>query len=367
GRNTVNLSEQATVDVSVGTNKGDLRRFDELTGNQSATTVTAMDDGNTWRLEEGDNAGRLNDRLYFSGVTHLVASDGGDSFFLNGGLVTGGITGGAGDDRFDLTLGANTEGDLNLNAVGGQDELRVSGGASGAEVNYFARRTGGERLTYTGTGNGVFEIVFEGVERVQDYVTASELRVNSSLEADTLVMEENSIQVNGLSQLTYSNKTNLTLAADSDDTIELAGALSVPGRLDIRNADVQQTTQERLTARELHLVGVGEFGTPDNAIHTDVDALYADIGQGGLRLNNEGALNLAQLNSLGATSVYSGGNITSTANLAAAGDLSLHSEQGGIRLEGDNRFSGTAHFQAAHDIQLQHDRDLRLGDVQGQT
>ncbi|WP_347332669.1 beta strand repeat-containing protein [Marinimicrobium locisalis] len=367
GRNTVDLSAKNTVDVTVGTDQGDLRRFHHLTGNNRQTTLTALEDGNTWRLESGENAGQLNNRLSFSGVTDLVAGDGGDTFHLNGGLVTGGITGGAGDDRFNLTLAADAEGELSLNGVKGRDELWVSGGGSGTQAEYYARRRAPERLTYTGANNRVFEVAFEGLERVQDDVTASQLRINTSLEADTLSMEDNAIQVNGLTQLDYNNKTHLVLAANSDDIVELNGAVSIPGRLEIRNAKVRQATQDRLKARELHLVGVGAFGTPEAAIHTGIDALYADVGQGGLALNNDGALNLAQLNSLGETAIYSAGNITSTADLSAAGDIHLRSDLGGIRLEGDNRFSGATHLQAAHDILLRHDRDLTLGDVSGKT
>ncbi len=368
GDNTVDMSEvNRLVNVTVGENQGDLRNITRFIGNNTETTLTSLRADNSWRLDQGENAGTLNTRLNFEGVTDLVGGEGVDTFRLDGGGVTGLIHGGEGDDQFLLTLTPGAEGEQRFSGGAGDDELQVSGGAADYRVAYSPRSGGEEQLLYSAENGAAFSVEFDKVARVQDNVLASELSVNTRLEPDTIVAGDNRVQVSDLAELNYLNKTHLTLAANTDDTVELAGALSVPGRLEIRNARVEQTSDEALAARALRLVSVSEFGTADNPIVTDIDSLDADVGSGGLALRNHDALSLTQLRSLGDARIVTGGNLTSSADLSVAGVARFASEQAGLRLEGANRFSGITHLRSAHDIQLQHQQDLILGDVQAQT
>ncbi len=368
GDNTVDMSEvNRFVDVTVGENQGDLRNITRFIGNNTETTLTSLRADNNWRLDQGENAGTLNTRLNFEGVTDLVGGEGVDTFRLDGGGVTGLIHGGAGDDQFLLTLAPGVEGEQRFSGGAGDDELQVSGGAADYQAVYSPRSSGEEQLLYTADNDSAFSVEFDDVARVQDNVLARELVINTRLDSDTVVAQDNRVQVSDLAELNYRNKTHLTLAANTDDTVELAGALSVPGRLEIRNARVEQTSDEALAARDLRLVSVSEFGTAEAPIVTDIDSLEADVGSGGLALDNHDALSLTQLRSLGDARVVTGANLTSGADLSVAGVARFASEQGSLRLEGANRFSGITHLQAAHDIQLQHQHELVLGDVQAQT
>ncbi len=368
GDNTVDMSEvNRFVDVTVGENQGDLRNITHFIGNNTETTLTSLRADNSWRLDQGENAGTLNTRLNFEGVTDLIGGEGVDTFRLDGGGVTGLIHGGAGDDQFLLTLTPGAEGEQRFSGGEGHDELQVSGGAAGRRVTYSPRSSGAEQLLYTAENDSAFSIEFDDLARVQDNVLARELTINTRLESDTVVAQNNRVRVSDLAELNYRNKTHLTLAANADDTVELASALSVPGWLEIRNARVEQSSEEALSARELRLVSVSEFGTPENSIVTDIDSLEANVGSGGLALDNHDALNLTQVRSLGDARIVTGGNLTSSADLSVAGIAHFASRQAGLSLEGANRFSGITHLQAAHDIQLQHQQDLVLGEVQAQT
>ena len=196
---------------------------------------------------------------------------------------------------------------------------------------------------------------------------AETLTINTRLNPDTVVANNNRVQVSDLSTLNYTNKTNLTLAANTDDVVELAGALTVPGRLEIRNAEVTQSTDDALIARDLRLVSINEFGTAGAPIKTDIETLDADVGTGGIALRNADALTVTALRSLGDAQLSARGNLTSDADLSVAGDARWVSEQAGVRLEGLNRFSNTVDLRAAHDVQLNHDGALLLGDVQAKT
>ncbi|WP_024462158.1 filamentous hemagglutinin N-terminal domain-containing protein [Marinimicrobium sp. LS-A18] len=368
GDNTVDMSEvDRLVAVTVGEARGDLRNITHFIGNNTETTLTSLHADNSWRLDRGENAGTLNTRLSFEGVTDLIGGEGVDTFHLDGGGVTGLIDGASGNDQFLMNLPTGVEGNQRLSGGAGNDELRVSGGDADYQVTYSPRTGGEEQLRYTAGNGNVFGVEFSQLAQVQDNVLANVLTINTRLNPDTVVANNNRVQVSDLAQLNYTNKTNLTLAANTDDVVDLAGALSVPGRLEIRNARVTQSADEALSARELRLVSVSEFGSVDSPIETGIETLMADVGTGGLALRNSEALVLKELRSLGRAQVTARGNLTSDAELSVAGVAHFASEQAGIYLDGGNRFSNTVHLDAAQDIELHHQRELLLGDVRAQT
>jgi|GEM_PF-4219621 len=368
GDNTVDMSEVSRlVAVTVGENQGDLRNITRFIGNNTETTLTSLHADNSWRLDRGENAGALNTRLSFEGVTDLVGGEGVDTFRLDGGGVAGVIDGASGNDQFLVNLVTGAEGNQRLSGGAGKDELRVSGGDANYQVTYSSRTGGEEQLRYTAGNGNVFGVGFSQLAQVQDNVLADVLTINTRLDPDRVVAADGRVQVSDLAQLSYTNKTNLTLAANTDDVVDLAGALSVPGRLEIRNARVTQSADEALSARELRLVSVSEFGSVERPIETGIETLMADVGTGGMALRNSEALVLNELRSLGRAQVTARGNLTSDADLSVAGATHFASEQAGIYLNGDNRFSNTVHLDAAQDIELHHQRELLLGDVQAQT
>ncbi len=364
--NRLNVAELADAVVVYG-ESGEVRNIQHLRGNDSDTRLIGLDANNQWRLNDGQNRGTLNSGLAFEGVTDLQGGDGGNSFYLTGGTVTGGLTGGRGDDNFELTVAQDMQGRVVIDGgEGGDNRILITGGGSGYHTEYRASHDGRERMTYTSANDAVYALVFSGIDRFEDRARADWLRLTSSPERDNLTLWNQGYQVEGLTELTWRNKANLLIAAGIDDQLMLSGAIDVPGTLDIRNAHVMsEGDQHRLVAQQLRLTGVTQFGSAEQAIATDVAQLSAAV-EGGLFLHNDGPLVIHDLDLGGPGTIDAMGTITGEGTLRSYDLLSFNAHRGDLLLLGDNRFRGELALSAENAIHVASAGNLQLGDVRAE-
>uniref|UniRef100_UPI003221E0B0 hypothetical protein n=1 Tax=Marinimicrobium locisalis TaxID=546022 RepID=UPI003221E0B0 len=365
--NTLDLSRLSEAAFSVGSG-GQFTRIDYLKGARNKTTLEAPGPDNQWRLDQGQNAGTVTDSegqaLRFTDVTDLQGGNEGNRFVFDGGWVTGWVKGGEETDRFELDLAPGTQGRLQLDGGNGANQLQVTGGGAGYEAQYRVSQSAGERLVYTDANNSVYEVAFENLARVDDNLTAGTLQVGGTLNAEALTLRNQGYQVEGFTALYFDHKTHLSIAAETNDQLTIAGPQDLAGTLEIHNARVEQPdSDDRIQARQLRLVGIDQFGSQANPIRTVVDQLSADIGTGGLFLNNDGNLRLNRLDTRGPVDLWLAGSLTSDTALVSNQAVNLHSDLGSIRLDGDNRLTGEVTLHANGDIHLSNRESLTLGAV----
>ncbi|WP_347332984.1 hypothetical protein, partial [Marinimicrobium locisalis] len=370
--NRLDLSALNSTTVIYGPD-GDFSNIDKLIGAREHTTLQGVGANLEWLLDQGENAGsvtRDGQTLNFTQVTDLKGGDAGNEFELQGGWVSGLISGGAQNDQFYVTLASGAQGSVELAGGGGTNNtLRVTGGGSGYESVYTAGLNAqdepDERLTYTSANDAVYELKFNELQQVQDDLTADELRLEGTLDSDTLRLTDQGYEIDGFTPLQYTHKTHVTVAGTNADQLIIEGALDIAGTLTLRGAQVSQSNaQAIIRARHLKLEGIDGFGTQSQPIYSDVNQLSADVGLGGLFIRDDSALSLNAITSRGPTVISAAGMIDSDAALTMDESLDLHSERAGIRLTGRNRFSGPVSATAAGDVRLHHGRALTLGELQ---
>src|SRR5690625_6778568 len=95
-----------------------------------------------------------------------------------------------------------------------------------------------------------------------------------------MILRGNRFRVPGYSEVHFTNKHNLTLAASSQHHLKLEGLIDVPGTFEVRNAQVTQSNEQaRIDAHRLILTNVDGFGTKDQSIHTDVEEANIRLGR----------------------------------------------------------------------------------------
>src|SRR5690606_17309193 len=95
----------------------------------------------------------------------LTGGSGNDTFDLRTGQVTGIINGGAGDDLFNVAINGINRGTV-INGGAGSDRLTVTGAQDATAVVYTPTSTGGE-FVYA-YSDGQYRLAHDAVESIQE-------------------------------------------------------------------------------------------------------------------------------------------------------------------------------------------------------
>jgi acrosin len=218
------------------------------------STLNGANTANTWTID-GTNSGTVNG-INFSAFTHLVGGnaadvftlsaggsmttlsggDGNDTFNLNGGTVAT-MNGNGGADQFNLASGV-VSGAVNGNA--GADVFRLNGatvsainggsGATDTDNDTIQGTTGSDRIEVTGTEAGVINttITFSDIENFVS--NGGDTTLIGTTGDDTLALESfsSAATIQGLSLDLISNYdgnsgTDTILGSNGNDTFQVSG------------------------------------------------------------------------------------------------------------------------------------------------
>jgi len=369
GTDRVDLSALTVVDITLGR---DVTNIEQITGNNTASTLRGEDTINTWMIT-GLNTGNItadgSPTLAFIGFNDLNGGNNRDQFTVNGsGALNGRIIAGAGDDRLTLTLAGAQSSQTAFSGGAGNDRIELSGGGSAYQETVTTTDDGGA-FTFTNTANGTdYGIAFSSVESLQDNVTA-DMSVYGSAANDRFQLDTdngtNSITVNAATAVNYANKTGLAILGQGGeaDQITLSGDLNSAGRVTLSAETVVNESGSRITASGLTLDGVTAAGTADARLLTAIDTLTLS-DSGSVYLEEQNGMTIEQMNAVDIVDINAGGSINSQGSLISENRLSLTSSTGDIDLGQANQLSGPLTLSAASGrVALANARDINLATV----
>lgn len=365
-------------------------RIEEYIGNNTTSTLYGGDVANIWNLRAGVNQITIGDPdapgIVFIGFANLQGGSRRDTFNINegtltgsirgggdndifsvgGGTVQGGIFGDAGEDTLTATIGAGAVGGINFVGGEGVDQLIVTGGNENYNALHNTTDVGGE-LIYTDAAGNNYTVSFEQVGQVNDNLNAAVLMVNGTSADDIFTLTNNRYRLNGLTEINYTNKNNLTIAASSADQINIEGAVNVANALTLRNARVTANASGLINANSLRLDGTAQVGSADNRLITNVNSLFVTAANGGVYLQENNALDVAELSSSNLVDLRLGGNLTSSTPLIFSRDFIVNTTGGDILLSGNNQLTGNLSFISNGLVELRNTSATNLGNIQAQN
>ncbi len=364
----VDMSLLATVSVRLGNSANSMREIERFVGNNRNSTLIADNVPNTWELLSGVNDGTLNG-LIFTDFNHLVGGSGRDVFTVNGGSVTGDITGAGGNDVVNLTIAAATRGELDFIGGDQNDTLIISGGNETYSVAYSPDVAGESRLVYSDSASNAYTVSYRTAEVIQDNVTAGLLTVNGSVNAENIALSNNRITIENHAPIDYDNKNNLIIAGAADDTVMIDGVVNVPEQLSIRNSAVSANDDAMVVANTVLFSATGQVGGLDNNVVMDVDNLLVRAANGDIYLENSDSINIGELSTANRFNLIAAGQVSSSAALSSQGAVSITANNGNIELANpSNTFEGPVSLNAANNsIALVNNSTTYLAGVSAQT
>ncbi len=398
---TVNFAALASVDIQISSTNG-YNNIEQYVGNNSNSRLRIASGTNTWTLNTV-NGGSLNSIL-FSGFNNLDGgdesdifqinsgggisgtingNDGGDIIFLQSGAVTGAINGNLGDDVFNVASGSvsgllsGDDGDDSLiltlgSSLAANGNARFNGGTStdgdqilitGSNITEAAYSPAGadgySQLVYSNaTNNYQLNFLVGNNANVNDNVVAQTLRINGSSAADSILMQNAFFNVNSSLNVNYTTKTNLLLSESnlgSNDTLVIAGNVDFSGgSVTVEAASVASNNNSAvLRARDLILDSVAAVGSATQRFNISAENLSLRDISSSIYLNEENAVNIAELKTFSAVDLLAEGSINSTAVLSAQGPVIMASQSNNVSLENQqNTFTGAMIVNAAGNITL---------------
>ncbi|HTF84004.1 MAG TPA: hypothetical protein VL987_05425 [Cellvibrio sp.] len=365
-------------------------RIEEYIGNNTTSTLYGGDVANIWNLRAGVNQITIGDPdapgIVFIGFANLQGGSRRDTFNINegtltgsirgggdndifsvgGGTVQGGIFGDTGEDTLTATIGAGAVGGINFVGGDGVDQLIVTGGNESYNALHNTTDVGGE-LIYTDAAGNNYTVSFEQVGQINDNLRAALLMVNGTSADDIFTLTNNRYRLNGLTEINYTNKNNLTIAASSADQINIEGAVNVANALTLRNARVTANASGLINANSLRLDGTAQVGSADNRLITNVNSLFVTAANGGVYLQENNALDVAELSSSNLVDLRLGGNLTSSTPLIFSRDFIVNTTGGDILLSGNNQLTGNLSFISNGLVELRNTSATNLGNIQAQN
>ena len=355
-------------------------------GNNADSTIFGDNGNNNWVLGAEQNSVVINDNISFEGFANLQGGagrdtfrlgqglltgsirggDNNDTFVVNGGTVQGGIYGDAGDDTLTADISAGAVGGVNFVGGDNADQLIISGGNENYTALHNTTSAGGE-LVYTDAAGNNYTVSFEQVGQVNDNLRAASLMVNGTSTEDVFTLTNNRYRLNNLTDINYTNKNNLVIAAASNDQINIEGVVNVTNSLTLRNARVTANSAGLITANSLRLDGTAQVGSADNRLITNVNSLYVTAASGGIYLQEQNALDVAELSSNNLVDLRLGGNLTSSTPLIFSRDFIANTTGGDIILTGENELTGNLSFTSNGLVELRNTSATNLGDIQAQN
>ncbi|MCP4487543.1 MAG: hypothetical protein GY820_09540, partial [Gammaproteobacteria bacterium] len=314
----------------------------EVTSNTDGSdTVTVTDGSNTWAIT-GENTGTLNSSLTFVDFENLSGGSGDDTFNLvSGGSLTGLAKGGAGKDVANITLTGAETGSFSFDGKSSQDTINLIGGSSSYQGQYNSDVGGFEQLEYTAGGNA-YTVNYTNTETVNDNLTAAELTINGTSANDSISLGSDSFVVNAATTVGYSNKTNLTIdGLNGTDTVTGVGASTI-------------------SAGVLTISNVATVGSAGNAMRTSIDQVELVGVTGDVFIDELDQIDLGVSTVSGSLSMVSGGNITQSGALRVDGATILNATGNDITLDNAGNAFNSVNIIDAQNVTLTETNDIAL-------
>lgn len=348
----VNGNLRINLATALSGQNGVLAGVEGIRGNNSGpdsvhtAELVAADGNNIWSigtagsaLADGINDGEVTSAgqtIQFLDFNQLTGGAGVDSFTLAGGVLLGTVSGGAGNDVFDVTLaGANT-GTL-IDGGLGQDNLTLTGGDAAALMTYTAAANGGE-FDYS-LADIHFKLSHQAVETIRDNSRAQALEIRGSNLADTITLSNGGFQINGSDAIEHANKTRIAVRSGINDTIEIADHLVIAESLTLANGSVITNDPANSSISTAHLIldAARDVGLASARLRTSVDELSVRNSVGDIYLQEQNGLNLAEFTANGVFDlVLLNGDLTSSVPLTATDVFRVAANNGDITLRGAN-------------------------------
>lgn len=355
-----------------------LYNVEELIGNGN-TSLQGPNRLSQWDFTGGKDQGVLtysaDQRLSFSGINNVVGGDQMDTFRFSGGvLITNGVGGGDGADRFVIEPGAGPGQATWLAGGGGEDELEFIGGGNGWSATYGPNSNGAPVFSFMApaTETPSVSIGYSGMESVVVRSALDRMTLTGTAEADTYRLGTGSWQWDDLLPVFYRDALrSITVVGESDDTVAITGRVALANELRLNGGALVLESDEPIVARNLVLAGLHSAGSIDRPINTTIDelTLLDNLAEVHLRetdglalrgVTGEEAVNLRLLNGdLRQVEIEDPETAINT-----VGALSMATERGSILLDRSDNFMGGVVSVAALTRAILHNAsDTQLGAV----
>lgn len=370
GEDSLDMSRLGSVDILLADSGLGYRGIERVIGNDQDSTIRSQGT-NTWNLL-GQNSGNINGSVIFVGFTALIGGEGNDQFNLTQGSLAGSVSGGMGNDTFTLgdavisggiygeggddlletVVTSGTTGTLSFSGGTGNNSLTTTGGGAGftAQHTFTSDRNG--QLRYLDSANNGYTISYSDVTGILDSTTATSLTINTTANADNIVLRNRAYTFNDTTSVTYNNKNNVVVAASSDDQVIVSGAVNIPQLLTIQDAQVSSVSGGSIVAAGLRLDGTAAVGSENNRLNVNINDLYIRSTSGAVYLNEQNTLNISEFSANGLIDLRLDGDLTSSIALSSAHGFSAISTNGNLILDKENALSGTLNLSASDDINL---------------
>ena len=326
--NTLDMAAMPVVSINLGSGIAGITRITQLIGNDTASTLTGDNTGDTWAIT-GNNSGSVAG-VTFRGFNNLVGGSGQDTYTVTRntgnttyGTLTGTITDTAGGNQFtvDLTPIDALTGNGQVTYLGGAlDSVNITGTAPVGWSGRYTPTVNGtnhDQIAYANTAS-TFAVNYQGIGTVTDTASVAHYRINGTSGNDTLTLDmknsANTLKVNTALDVTYTNKQNVILDGNTgtDTLLQKSGTL---------------LTLPSVTLANMENVNNG------TALQTNLGTLSV-IDSGPVTLTEQDTLTLGPITTTNLIDITAGGAVDSSSALASTAAFTLRST-GDIRLAGD--------------------------------
>lgn len=337
-----------------------LLNVEELVGNDN-TVLRGPNQNATWRVTASNNQGQLsygvNQVLDFKGVNRLIGGNSSDEFvFANGAVITGGVDGGDGADRFFVGIGGGSAVSTSLFGGAGEDSLEFLDGGEGWRGTWGPNANSAPQFAFSAPGSNLpFTVGYNGMESILVQANLDRMTLTGRPDADEFRLGPQSWQWGSLTQVSYrSGMRALTVDADSADTIRLTGTIRLSDELLLRGGQLASDGGTLLEAGRLVLEGLQNAGSAESPLNISVNNLVLADNIGALHLREENSLVLDGLT--GNTFVdlrLRDGDLNQSGAIVGEGNYRFEAENGAVRLTSeDNLIAGVVGLYAATDAVL---------------
>ncbi|PUA26878.1 MAG: hypothetical protein B0W54_20865 [Cellvibrio sp. 79] len=384
-RDNVDLSKSNNANVVITTTGESIgfTNIEKYVGNNVDSTLTAANIINNWSLT-GANRGTLNEAIEFenfgvlkggnkqdnfviSNATisgNIDSGDGDDTFDIRASAIAGKIMAGAGDDRFMFNIAPGAEGTADIDGGEGANRLTIEGGDTDYKVSHQLGRH-----EYVSAAGNTYSILYSNVSNVFDNVLAKSLSIFGTTTADTFRLLGGRYNINNVSTVNYTNKSNLIVNGTADDQVIVDGTVGIESTVTFNNLRLLAENAGKIQAQSLELVNTGSVGSATARLNTAINDLSLSATNGAVYLDEQDALVFKNFNvsTTELVDIKAGGNLTASGALTYSGNLNLESARGNIDLGNNNSLSGTVSLKAAGNISLDNLQTLALGDLVAQN
>ncbi|RDH83866.1 MAG: hypothetical protein DIZ80_06950 [endosymbiont of Galathealinum brachiosum] len=399
---TIDLSNQLSVDINIGDGVVGFNDIEGFRGNDTDSILRAKDLDNTWTIS-GNNDGTVldSDGVTFSFIDFNILIGGNleDEFIVEAGgsvedtnfnnSVTG-IQGGAGASVDSLIVefdGTNSGRVAMFDGEGGNDTVTFRDSATGS--------TGFDRAVFTpdvsSAPNGIvtygfenlsglnnsFDVTYVNAVAVTDNVTANTLIINGSAFNDEISLDSTSYTVDATDTIpgpttfitvNYTNKTDIeVLAGDGlNDLITLTGNIGTTASDVTLSAEtVDNNNAFKVAANNLTLDTVRATSSPLQTNAINLFITNSDASANTIDIVEDNDLALAGLQYTGTLNIDVLNNITQTNALSSSALLNLTSTNGGIDISNvNNTLSGRLNLLATNGtVDLGNNANTNLGNI----